>query len=666
MGKRNSSHSKRGSTQNDLVFARQKEAKAQNLASYTEQLCREENFLAYLKLLKRLAKRYTILVSANDTPVWDHFDAAYSEAFQRIGFKSDLRGKYRWAYAAVLDEGRVIFEQLLPDRPVSADISLGQHAIHLFSSGYGMNLPRNAVILVDGINCSQNSRGLNFVVYDKASSSVIDSVAFDTFAANYLSSRLSLLVNQLTRFREAHPDLRLVTFDMPCFPSSGLTANERFILETGVTRGYTIEHADSVATALRKYFDTRGVIEVLSTPDSFRDERNVRRFFDTSGEHVNIRGGHRVTAFQPSRARQTVFLVGGCTVFGVGTDDARTIASFLQKKFNENNPEARVIVQNYGFFLCETDRMANEELQIMEALPAKSGDIILFFGPEVPGADRISMAGAASEARDCELFCDTNHYTPDGYRLIAEKLFEGLQNLRVLEQPVPAAAVAVSGPGYDFTPTQSEELNEYKKMLLTFYRENLEPVVGAVVMNCNPFTLGHRYLIDEALKQCDYLAVFVVEEDKSFFPFEDRIDLVEANTLDLQSRVIIIPSGKFIISSLTFTDYFNKSEMQDKEIDASTDVAVFAREIAPCMHIRKRFAGEEPIDSVTRQYNETMRSILPEYGVEFVEIPRKTQGAEYISASQVRALLEKKDFDAIRPLVPDATFAYLMEKFGER
>ena len=90
-------------------------------------------------------------------------------------------------------------------------------------------------------------------------------------------------------------------------------------------------------------------------------------------------------------------------------------------------------------------------------------------------------------------------------------------------------------------------------------------------------------------------------------------------------------------------------------------MTVFAREIAPCLHITKRFAGEEPFDTVTRQYNETMRRILPEYGIEFVEVPRRTdvQGGTVISASQVRDLLEKKDFDAIRPLVPESTLRYL-------
>lgn len=182
--------------------------------------------------------------------------------------------------------------------------------------------------------------------------------------------------------------------------------------------------------------------------------------------------------------------------------------------------------------------------------------------------------------------------------------------------------------------------------------------MGAIVMNCNPFTLGHRYLIEKALEQCGFLAVFVVQEDRSDFPFEDRLRLVDEGTADLKN-VVVIPSGKFVISSLTFSEYFNKSKMQDREIDTSLDVLVFAREIAPCLHITKRFAGEEPFDQVTRQYNETMRRILPEYGIEFVEIPRMEVDGEAVSASRVRKLLAEGNFEALKLLVPESTFQYL-------
>ena len=99
-------------------------------------------------------------------------------------------------------------------------------------------------------------------------------------------------------------------------------------------------------------------------------------------------------------------------------------------------------------------------------------------------------------------------------------------------------------------------------------------------------------------------------------------------------------------------------------VDSSEDVEIFAQEIAPTLGITIRFAGEEPKDNVTRQYNETMKRILPRYGIEFHEIPRKTFGEEVISASSVREALKIGDFDKIQQLVPETTLKYLRRRFS--
>lgn len=180
-------------------------------------------------------------------------------------------------------------------------------------------------------------------------------------------------------------------------------------------------------------------------------------------------------------------------------------------------------------------------------------------------------------------------------------------------------------------------------------------------MNCNPFTLGHQYLIETAAVLVQHLYIFVVEEDKSIFPFEDRIELVCKGTAHIKN-VTVLPSGRYIISSLTFSDYFNKSVMQDVVIDTSMDVELFATRIAPVLNIKVRFAGEEPLDRITRQYNETMGTILPKYGIRFIEIPRKIFGDGVISASRVRKLLECDQFEEIKSIVPSSTYNYLLNR----
>ena len=182
-------------------------------------------------------------------------------------------------------------------------------------------------------------------------------------------------------------------------------------------------------------------------------------------------------------------------------------------------------------------------------------------------------------------------------------------------------------------------------------------------MNCNPFTLGHRYLVEYAAKKVARLYIFVVEEDRSEFPFADRFELVKQGVKDIPN-VEVIPSGKFIISQTTFSGYFSKASLQDVTVDSSEDVEIFAQEIAPTLGITIRFAGSEPKDNVTRQYNETMKKILPRYGIEFHEIPRKTFGNEVISASSVRKALKCGDFDKVKRLVPETTLNYLRRRFS--
>ena len=190
--------------------------------------------------------------------------------------------------------------------------------------------------------------------------------------------------------------------------------------------------------------------------------------------------------------------------------------------------------------------------------------------------------------------------------------------------------------------------------------------IGAIVMNCNPFTLGHQALIRRAAAECAFLYVFVVEEDKSQFPFADRIDLVRKGTAELEN-VCVCPSGPYMISAMTFPTYFLKETEDPSAIQSALDVTVFASRIAPGLGIKKRFAGTEPLDAVTNGYNRAMEKLLPEFGLEFRELPRVCAGEEPISASRVRKLLEEKGgvTEEIRSLVPTETAAYLLDRFGE-
>ena len=122
-------------------------------------------------------------------------------------------------------------------------------------------------------------------------------------------------------------------------------------------------------------------------------------------------------------------------------------------------------------------------------------------------------------------------------------------------------------------------------------------------------------------------------------------------------------SGKFILSSLTFSEYFNKAQLQDRIVDSSEDITLFVNEIVPAANIKVRFAGTEPLDTVTNQYNRTMEAILSQHGIWFEEVSRIEKNGEVISASRVRKLLESRDWELIQELVPDTTLSYLKGRF---
>ena len=183
-------------------------------------------------------------------------------------------------------------------------------------------------------------------------------------------------------------------------------------------------------------------------------------------------------------------------------------------------------------------------------------------------------------------------------------------------------------------------------------------------MNCNPFTRGHLHLIEEARKQVAFLYVFVVEEDRSAIRFKARFAMAKENCRRF-ANVRLLPSGSYMISSVTFAEYFQKEEMQTENfrIVPSKDIRLFGRYIAPCLGISKRFVGEEPLDAVTRQYNEAMREMLPHYGVELIEIPRmRLAGEEPINATKVRAFLRHGDLESCRPYLTDDTYKYIRRK----
>ena len=198
-------------------------------------------------------------------------------------------------------------------------------------------------------------------------------------------------------------------------------------------------------------------------------------------------------------------------------------------------------------------------------------------------------------------------------------------------------------------------------------KDNLSPksgIRGAMVVNTNPMTLGHKYLIEMSSKKVEELLVFVVEEDISLFPFKDRFNIVKEELKDYKN-VIVIKGGPYIISRGTFPTYFIKKKDDMLDIYTELDGSIFAKKIAQDLEIDIRFFGEEPIDIVTLNYNNTLKSILEDSSIDVDIVKRKQIGDTIISASYVRNLLKKNKIEEAYNYLPKATIDYLESEKGK-
>lgn len=181
------------------------------------------------------------------------------------------------------------------------------------------------------------------------------------------------------------------------------------------------------------------------------------------------------------------------------------------------------------------------------------------------------------------------------------------------------------------------------------------PRRGVVVMNCNPFTLGHRYLIEQAAKQVERLFVMVVREDCSLFAYAERKAMVEQGVAHLEN-VTVIDGSEYAISQATFPTYFLKRLDDAADTQMLLDLDLFRRHIAPALGTTVRFVGTEPTDQLTRRYNQLMHEVLADVR----ETARLEKKGNAVSASRVRKAMEQGDMSTIRQLVPPTTLPYII------
>lgn len=252
----------------------------------------------------------------------------------------------------------------------------------------------------------------------------------------------------------------------------------------------------------------------------------------------------------------------------------------------------------------------------------------------------------------------------ESYRrgVTGNQIFTKPKNVPVFEH-MGFKCVAVAEPYAALLEKGTDTLEDYLGRVRSILGTGEGKNRGAIVMNCNPFTLGHRSLVEYAHNNCDEVIIFAVQEDRSIFPFSDRFSLIKQGVRDMKG-VEVISGGDFIISNATFPTYFIKGT---DELAAQTklDATIFATRIAPALNITVRFVGEEPTDKTTLAYNNAMREVFAQNGIELKEIPREQKGNQIVSASSVRRALADEDWETVYRMVPKTTLIYLKSPAGQ-
>ena len=280
-------------------------------------------------------------------------------------------------------------------------------------------------------------------------------------------------------------------------------------------------------------------------------------------------------------------------------------------------------------------------------------------------------------------------------RLIAIAREEGRESVKAFTKPENEGifkslgfALIASSPNAILMENGRGGLPEYRKYLESLARPGRN---GAIVMNANPFTKGHRYLVEQAASQVDNLYVIVVKEDRSRFPYVERKAMIEAGCAGLDN-VVVCEGSDYAISAATFPTYFLKKLDDATDTQIALDLDLFVNHIAQPLGVTVRFAGSEPEDALTRRYNELMAEILPGTSVavvrqdhqpdpelvkgsalrqarrpiDFVEIPRLEQKGKPLSATSLRRALDKGNLKEAMEYIPKSTVPYLVADLAER
>lgn len=391
-----------------------------------------------------------------------------------------------------------------------------------------------------------------------------------------------------------------------------------------------------------------------------------RLLLDQQSPYFNAERGIRVTSAVPKQYAHELHLFGPCVTLGYCVTDDKTIPDFLQKKMNQTAQS--VAVFNHG--IGDGGEFLNDLLTMFHT-KVKEGDTLVCIGLfsditrkmlEKYQLPRL-FYGSLFEQEHYWFINHPLHCNGEANEKIATFIHENIGFSQVMLEKERESLLKWAGIALKEDPEallKHDELLRYKEYL-ALHRVQTSPQgkIGAIVINANPFTLGHKHLVETALETVAHLYVFVIEESPHALPFYDRFTMVEQGCEEFE-QVTVLSGGKIMASIYSFPAYFTNREDNQKVIDPSMHLSIFSQLVCPLLGITHRFFGEEPNDIITQQLNIRAESTLPELGITVTIIPRKKNGADvYISAKEVRSRLAAFEYQDLLDYLPETTLHYL-------
>ncbi len=386
---------------------------------------------------------------------------------------------------------------------------------------------------------------------------------------------------------------------------------------------------------------------------SFRIETNnvYSRLKDVKSRYLNVVNGERVTIGQPTEADRTIWFFGPCLIIGNYVEDRHTVESFLQERLNREGYSCKVV--NCGCY----EESPYQEIIHITSTPMKPGDVVVF--------NLDNRIFDAAESIDLTEILDQND-VPTGWllehpmhcnhkvnKIYADELFDRMVRDGALTERVD------KNENRTMLSSELAVKTLYLDVHFDGFQASPNETTGAVGMHANPFTLGHRYLVETASKQVDRLIVLLIEDEFGEFSYAERLAMAVEGTRDLPN-VKIFPAGPFQASRNMFRAYFIQIEPSSMRESSLADVLIFAKPIAKRLNITRRFVGDERHNPKMQFYNDLAKEIMPQYGIEVVEIPRAQVKGRAISASLTRSAAVEGDRETLLENVPETTLKFLI------